>query len=134
MQLQSILLIIDSFHLNLQDLDIISTPFYGTILCFSLFILIFVVTHGNTCIIFNLLKIIFSTHHHGDHDGGNAPLLRLYPELKIYATDERVNAYTHMLNHLTKFSLCGLEIRTLHTPCHTTGTIILLRKYKQKPF
>ena len=54
-QLQSILLIIDSFHLNLQDLDIISTPFYGTILCFSLFILIFVVTHGNTCIIFNLL-------------------------------------------------------------------------------
>ena len=101
---------------------------------FSLSILIFVVTHGNTCIIFNLLKIIFSTHHHGDHDGGNAPLLRLYPELKIYATDERVNAYTHMLNHLTKFSLCGLEIRTLHTPCHTTGTIILLRKYKQKPF
>ena len=72
----------------------------------------------------HILKPLFSTHHHGDHDGGNAPLLRLYPELKIYATDERVNAYTHMLNHLTKFSLCGLEIRTLHTPCHTTGTII----------
>jgi len=67
------------------------------------------------------LDSILCTHHHGDHDGGNAPLLRLYPELKIYATDERVNAYTHMLNHLTKFSLCGLEIRTLHTPCHTTG-------------
>ena len=76
------------------------------------------------------LNRLFSTHHHGDHDGGNAPLLRLYPELKIYATDERVNAYTHMLNHLTKFSLCGLEIRTLHTPCHTTGTIILFSKTK----
>ena len=73
-----------------------------------------------------ILIFFFSTHHHGDHDGGNAPLLRLYPELKIYATDERVNAYTHMLNHLTKFSLCGLEIRTLHTPCHTTGTINFL--------
>lgn len=67
------------------------------------------------------LDSILCTHHHGDHDGGNGPLVRLYPELKIYATDERVNSYTHIVNHMTKFSICGLEIRTLHTPCHTSG-------------
>ena len=48
------------------------------------------------------LDSILTTHHHGDHDAGNRPLLRLYPELAIYATDERVDGYTHQLKHGTK--------------------------------
>jgi len=67
------------------------------------------------------LDSILTTHHHGDHDAGNRPLIRLYPEVNVYATDERVDGYTHMINHGTMFNRCGLEIRTLHTPCHTTG-------------
>jgi len=67
------------------------------------------------------LDSILTTHHHGDHDAGNRPLLRLYPELAIYATDERVDGYTHQLSHGSKFTRAGLEIRTLHTPAHTRG-------------
>jgi len=69
------------------------------------------------------LESILCTHHHADHDGGNIPLKRLYPQLDVFGIDERIHGLTNQLKELPiqDLKVCGLDVKVLHTPCHTTG-------------
>ena len=70
---------------------------------------------------------ILITHHHSDHIGGIAALLREYPNLPVYGPkNERIPARTHALQqgdtvHLDKI---GTTLRVLDTPGHTAGHIV----------
>ncbi|CBY12119.1 unnamed protein product [Oikopleura dioica] len=69
------------------------------------------------------LESILCTHHHADHDGGNIPLKRLYPQLDVFGIDERIHGLTNQLKEqpVQYLKVCGLDVKVLHTPCHTTG-------------
>ncbi|KAG9476662.1 hypothetical protein GDO78_002188 [Eleutherodactylus coqui] len=57
------------------------------------------------------LKAILTTHHHLDHSRGNADLVRQFPELHVYGTDDRIGGLTHRVvhNQLLKKVFCGHE-------------------------
>ena len=70
--------------------------------------------------------MIWNTHHHWDHVGGNETLLQQYPELQVFghASDrERVPGLNRPLDHESRFLLGqgdqALEVRVLHNPGHT---------------
>jgi len=67
------------------------------------------------------LDTILCTHHHADHDSGNEPLKRLYPQVKVYGTDERVSGITNLIQHNDQRLVCGLNVLTIKTACHTLG-------------
>jgi len=69
------------------------------------------------------LESILCTHHHADHDGGNIPLKRLYPQLDVFGIDERIHGLTNQLKEqpVQDLKVCGLDVKVLHTPCHTNG-------------
>lgn len=67
------------------------------------------------------LTSILTTHHHWDHAGGHKEMLKRKSDLKVYGNDERIYGVTHQINHGFTFQLGSLKIRSLFTPCHTTG-------------
>jgi len=68
------------------------------------------------------LTSIITTHHHGDHAGGNQEILQHYPELKVHGGKD-----CSMVNHIVKdhetFSIGGIKVTGLHTPCHTQDSV-----------
>lgn len=68
---------------------------------------------------------ILCTHHHGDHVGGVADLLRHYPVPVYGPARERIPAITHRLKEDDRVSLpeLGLEFSVLDVPGHTAGHI-----------
>lgn len=74
--------------------------------------------------------MIWTTHHHWDHVGGNVDLKARFPRLQImgYAGDaERIPALTHPLSADARFLLGqgdeALEVTILFHPGHTLGAI-----------
>lgn len=71
------------------------------------------------------LKVLLCTHKHADHIGGNAILRKSLPSLHIIGT-----AYEEIPEVDTKakdgdiFHFGGLEIETIHAPCHTKGHVL----------
>jgi hydroxyacylglutathione hydrolase len=69
---------------------------------------------------------ILCTHHHGDHVGGIAELLRHFPGLPVYGpAHEPIDALTHPLLDGAELRLpeLGLNLRVLEVPGHTRGHI-----------
>ncbi|KAK3703438.1 Cytoplasmic glyoxalase II [Vermiconidia calcicola] len=68
------------------------------------------------------LKNIINTHHHGDHAGGNAEMLKTYSVPIIGGKDcARVNKTP---GHGDTFTVGdGIKVKALHTPCHTQDSI-----------
>mmetsp|Transcript_60008 Transcript_60008/g.105039 ORF Transcript_60008/g.105039 Transcript_60008/m.105039 type:complete len:254 (+) Transcript_60008:51-812(+) len=67
---------------------------------------------------------VYTTHHHGDHAGGNAALASKIPGLKVYGgAPDNVSACTNPLNHEDTFSLGSIQVKALLTPGHTRGSI-----------
>lgn len=69
---------------------------------------------------------IWSTHHHGDHVGGNLELLRRFPGLRVYGHDSdrgRIPGQTEFLSHNAHFRFGSIEVRALHIPGHTLGAV-----------
>lgn len=73
------------------------------------------------------LHTIINTHHHGDHIGGNAELIKKYgaklagpaiEENKIGPLDIKLEGGTH-------FEFGGESVQIIHTPGHTMGHICL---------
>ncbi len=67
------------------------------------------------------LTAILNTHHHADHVGGNAGLLRHY-QVPVYGPhDERIETVTHRLREGDRFALAahGLDFSILEIPGHT---------------
>ena len=72
------------------------------------------------------LGAILSTHHHGDHVGGNAALAQRFPGLKVFghASDRgRIPAQTEFVEHEGLVEIEGLTFCALHIPGHTLGAV-----------
>nr|XP_042904064.1 hydroxyacylglutathione hydrolase, mitochondrial-like [Parasteatoda tepidariorum] len=69
------------------------------------------------------LKAVLTTHHHLDHDGGNETIATCSKNTPIYGGDKRIKAMTHILSHSEEFHIGELNIKCLHTPCHTSGHV-----------
>lgn len=74
--------------------------------------------------------MIWNTHHHWDHVGGNETLLQHYPKLKVcgHASDQgRLPSLNTPLEHnsLIHFGTGpeAVEVKVLHNPGHTHGAI-----------
>lgn len=68
-------------------------------------------------------KYILTTHKHWDHAGGNKDMHKAYPDLKIYGGEkDHVDACTNPVSDGDTFSIGGMDIKCLHTPCHTKGS------------
>lgn len=75
-------------------------------------------------------EMIWNTHHHWDHVGGNNALLQHYPELKVmgHGSDQgRLPGLNTPLAHHSHFLLGtgpeAVEVRVIHNPGHTHGAI-----------
>ncbi|KAM4026031.1 hydroxyacylglutathione hydrolase-like protein [Anomaloglossus baeobatrachus] len=69
------------------------------------------------------LKAILSTHHHLDHSRGNTELVKQFPDLPVYGTDERIGGLTHRVVHNQILKFGGINVKCLFTPCHTSGHV-----------
>lgn len=75
---------------------------------------------------------ILTTHHHSDHAGGNAEMMKLVPGIQVFGGDERIASMSGVSNKLKLVHHgdvvwtnddSSLDITALHTPCHTSGHI-----------
>lgn len=67
---------------------------------------------------------VLTTHHHYDHAGGNAEMVKQVPGIKVYGGRiDNVAACTDFLDHGNKFNIGSIEVLALHTPGHTRGSI-----------
>lgn len=72
------------------------------------------------------LTAILTTHHHSDHTGGNADLIRKFPGIPIYAgaVDRgRIPGQSAFLKENDEIKVCGAKARVLEIPGHTKGHI-----------
>lgn len=69
------------------------------------------------------LTKVLTTHHHWDHAGGNARLLKTFTNLTVYGGDDRIEAINHKVTHNDTFNIGNLSVKCLATPCHTRGHI-----------
>ncbi|KAL3981967.1 hydroxyacylglutathione hydrolase [Acanthocheilonema viteae] len=63
------------------------------------------------------------THHHWDHAGATKELSDECHELLIYGGDDRIIGITNKVKDGDVFKIGELDVKCLHTPCHTTGSI-----------
>ncbi|KAJ7559625.1 hypothetical protein O6H91_04G094000 [Diphasiastrum complanatum] len=68
---------------------------------------------------------VLTTHRHWDHAGGNNGIRKLVPDIKVYGgTKDSVEGCTDPLKDGDEFPLSeNVNIKALHTPCHTKGHI-----------
>jgi len=71
----------------------------------------------------NIVSIL-CTHHHWDHAGGNAAMIKALPNLQVYGGDQRIPEVTHMVTEGQTFTIGALPVRVHFTPCHTTGHVL----------
>mmetsp|Transcript_33255 Transcript_33255/g.105281 ORF Transcript_33255/g.105281 Transcript_33255/m.105281 type:complete len:255 (-) Transcript_33255:111-875(-) len=70
------------------------------------------------------IEAVLTTHHHYDHAGGNKEMAKKVPGLSVYGGSlDNVSACTHPLNHDDTFAVGSIQVRALHTPGHTRGSI-----------
>jgi len=67
------------------------------------------------------LEYILTTHKHHDHSLGNAPLVKMFPHLKVVCHEgENVSCATNLLAHQAEFTLgARTSVELLETPGHT---------------
>ena len=72
-------------------------------------------------------EMLFCTHKHMDHSGGNKAFRSAFPTLEVVAGGyEEIPAVTRMVTDGEVVELGNLEVRALHTPCHTRGHVCFL--------
>lgn len=79
------------------------------------------------------LTKVLTTHHHWDHAGGNAKLLKHFTDLHVYGGDDRIEAISHRVTHNDTFNIGSLSVKCLATPCHTRGHICYYVTGEQHP-
>ncbi|VDN22022.1 unnamed protein product [Gongylonema pulchrum] len=62
------------------------------------------------------------THHHWDHASATEEISNAYNKLIIYGGDKRIGALTNEVRDGDTFKVGELDVKCLHTPCHTTGS------------
>ncbi|MBT9317060.1 hydroxyacylglutathione hydrolase [Leptothoe spongobia] len=72
------------------------------------------------------LTVIFNTHHHGDHVGGNQQLLKIFPNATVYASEadrDRIPGQKVFLNDGDVILFGGRTAQIFFVPGHTRGHI-----------
>lgn len=70
------------------------------------------------------LKAILCTHKHHDHVGGNAELKHRFPTAEVIGTGyEHIPSIDRPVRHGDSFRIGSLQVRTIFTPCHTSGHV-----------
>jgi len=69
------------------------------------------------------LTTLLTTHHHWDHAGGNADLVKKVPGLVVIGGDDRIDGLTRKVGQNDEVQVGGISIRCLLTPCHTSGHV-----------
>jgi len=72
------------------------------------------------------LAAILSTHHHGDHVGGNEDVLAEHPRARVFghrSDGKRIPKITDLLDDGRRFELGALEVVAHHVPGHTLGAV-----------
>nr|ACO10827.1 Hydroxyacylglutathione hydrolase [Caligus rogercresseyi] len=69
------------------------------------------------------LTSILTTHHHWDHAGGNMKMKEMFPDIKIYGGDDRIDGLTHKVSSGDVIHIDSLQFHCHFTPCHTQGHI-----------
>ncbi|KOM41014.1 hypothetical protein LR48_Vigan04g121200 [Vigna angularis] len=71
------------------------------------------------------LKLVLTTHHHGEHAGGNEKIKELVAGIRVYGGwIDNVKGCTDKVENEDRVSLgADINILSLHTPCHTKGHI-----------
>lgn len=70
------------------------------------------------------LEAIFITHHHHDHVGGVAELLKIYPEISIFGLQNSpAQEITQSLNEGDKIDVLGISFSIMALPGHTLDHI-----------
>lgn len=65
---------------------------------------------------------VLCTHHHWDHSGGNAPLLKVLPDLVVVGGRiDNVEACSRPVDDDDEFTAGDLTVKCLLTPGHTAG-------------
>src|SRR5258708_29145215 len=81
------------------------------------------------------LCAILTTHHHGDHVGGNRALLARWPVPVFGPARETIPGRTHALAEGDAITVpgIGLELSVLYTPVHTAGRTAYLSRAPRQP-
>lgn len=72
------------------------------------------------------LAAILSTHHHGDHVGGNEDVLAQHPKARVFghrSDEKRIPMITDLLDDGQSFTLGSLHVVARHVPGHTLGAV-----------
>ena len=73
------------------------------------------------------LTAVLCTHHHHDHIGGIDDLLDEYGPIPVFGFHEdtkRIPHLTELVQDNDQFEVCGTTARVLHTPGHTTTSVV----------
>merc|ERR1719342_1631297 len=63
------------------------------------------------------LTTLLTTHHHWDHAGGNADLIKKVPGLVVLGGDDRIDGVTQKVGEGDEIKVGGLNVRCIFTPC-----------------
>ena len=72
------------------------------------------------------LVAILSTHHHGDHVGGNQDVLAAHPQAIVYghrSDEQRIPGVSRLLDDGDTFEVGSLKVTARHVPGHTLGAV-----------
>ncbi|XP_015925894.1 hydroxyacylglutathione hydrolase, mitochondrial [Parasteatoda tepidariorum] len=69
------------------------------------------------------LTTVLTTHHHWDHAGGNAELVKQKKGLQVLGGDANIDGLTDKVSHGDEFKIGNLNVKCLLTPCHTRGHV-----------
>jgi len=73
------------------------------------------------------LDAILITHHHSDHIGGVAELLKHWPEANVYAPKREQYNFPHQAvgeNDVVQLKTLNLDLAVMETPGHTLGHVV----------
>ncbi|KAK4611864.1 Atrochrysone carboxyl ACP thioesterase [Fulvia fulva] len=76
---------------------------------------------------------VLLTHWHGDHTGGVADLIRLYPDLEHHIYKNQPDRGQQNIYHAQTFDVEGATVRALHTPGHSEDHMCFILEEEGEP-